>query len=179
MTKTIILKARRGGLGPKYDLKSFGLAVQRAVESRGGTCLPMWANDVLTVAIQGVRQVWVQELVASFVAASEKAGDTLSILQVDSANIPENSLPSPHLVPGAVIRERLTKKFLLSLPPCAYVISNCFTEDKRPIFAALVGESRSRGILWKNAVETGAAHRMCDVVWTEAEFIKAAFPDLH
>lgn len=82
-------------------------------------------------------------------------------------------VPVDFCQPGAIVRQRLTRKFLLSLPTGAYVVSNLYPNG-RSAFAEQLGDGRNRMNSWNRAVAADAAQRLCQVVWTEEEFNKAA-----
>ena len=101
-------------------------------------------------------------------------GKAVEIIQRDAIQLPEGHLPSSNLIRHALIRERLTKKLLFSLPKGAFVVSTCF-RSPQSIFAEQIGPDETRSEAWRRAVEAGAAGRLCQVVWTESDFIKASF----
>ncbi|MGD0905833.1 MAG: hypothetical protein ABR924_23315 [Terracidiphilus sp.] len=92
---------------------------------------------------------------ASWITASAGAGK-LSMVQWDVGQFPGGTLPADFCQPGAIIRDRLTRKFLFSLPEGAFVVSDLYP-DGRSAFAEKMGDFRTRGHSWKRAVATGAS----------------------
>ena len=116
----------------------------------------------------------VTQMVADFGRFLPKEGTAIEITQRDAIQVPEGQLPPSNLTPHALIRQKLTKKLLLSLPNGAFVVSNCFA-GPQSVFAEQLGPAETRLETWRRAVKARAAGRMCQVVWTESEFIKASF----
>ncbi len=76
---------------------------------------------------------------------------------------------------NAVCRKKLTWKLILELPTGVFVVSNLYPHG-RSVFAEKMQAPEMRLSAWKRAVAAGAAHRLCQVLRTDEEFVKAAFP---
>jgi hypothetical protein len=173
--KNIVCVQIRGSQEFKFnfELKCLGLEIKKAIEAAGGKCLAIWANSILTIVVEGVPPMTIEALLKPFVDSVHKRGGNLSIVQRDAAQAPEGGLPADFCQPGAIIRQKLTRTFLFSLDPGAYVVSNLYANG-RSIFAEQLGDKRSRKDSWVRARGKGADQKLCQVVWTEEEFETAA-----
>jgi hypothetical protein len=92
----------------------------------------------------------------------------------DRDKLPSSNVEQRH----ALIREKLTKSLLLSLPSGAFIVSNCF-RPPQSVFSEQLGRPETRIGAWQRAVEARADGRLCQVVWTQSDFIKASFVPWH
>lgn len=174
MKKIITIQIRSTeGNDRSFALKCFGQELKERVEAAGGKCLPVWANSFLTVAIEGMSPTAVDELVVPWLESLRPQSFSLSVVQNDAAPAPQGGIPTNFCRPGAIIRERLTRKFFFNLPTGSYVISN-ICSNGRSIFAEQMGDTWTRVSSWNRARASAATQRLCMVVWTNEEFEDAA-----
>lgn len=69
-------------------------------------------------------------------------------------------------------RERLSKKFFVSLPAGLYLVSNVALAPGQPIFAKLVVPLETREAQWKRIKEVRVDGQLCSVFQTAADYIK-------
>lgn len=76
------------------------------------------------------------------------------------------------------VRCKLTKALFLKIPSGVFLISNCHARNGQPVFAECVADSGDRQRQWQRIVEAGAAHRICLITGSEADFktMRGAFP---
>jgi hypothetical protein len=67
--------------------------------------------------------------------------------------------------------ERLTKKFLMSLPPGVYLASNVALMPGQPIFAETVVALGEREAQWKRIVAVRVNNQLCNVFQSPEEYI--------
>src|ERR1044071_68070 len=169
----IQVRALRSDQDP-FELRQIGFAIQGEAKKAGASCVAWWKDQMLMIAMQSMSLSLVTQLVEDFTKLLAKEGKAIEITQRDNVAVPEGHLPSSNLERHALVREKLTKRLLLSLPSGAFVVSNCF-QSPRSIFAEQLGSDETRLEAWRRGVEGGAAGRLCQVVWTESDFIKASF----
>lgn len=155
------------------EMRSIGLTLQQEIESKGGKCIVTFENLVLEFAVTGLRPELVERTLQPYTRLLADNGGNAAIHQKDDAPSPSNGLPSPLRVPGALLREKLTRKLIVSLPSGAYVVSNIYPGGQSA-FAEQLGPPRTREGSWKRAVAAGAAQRLCLVVWNADDFNAAA-----
>lgn len=67
-------------------------------------------------------------------------------------------------------RNKLPKKFFMTLEEGLFVASNCANENRKPVFADGVWPLSIRGLQWQIIVERKANSRLCDVYRSKADF---------
>jgi hypothetical protein len=155
-----------------FALKSIGLDFKRQIEDSGGKCIPLFADGKLTLFVQGVPATVIEATLAWHREILKTFGGVVTILHQESP-FPIENLPNHPCHPRTIIRKKLTRSFLLSLPIGAFVVSNIYPNGM-PAFAEQLGNDFTRPILWNQAVAAGAAGKLCEVVWTQAEFEEAS-----
>lgn len=73
------------------------------------------------------------------------------------------------------LRSNLSKKFFLRLTEGAFVVSNCFDDNGKPIFADEVWPSTIRELQWQMILDCKANHRLCEVFESRAAFDEVYF----
>ena len=153
-------------------LRGLGSAFKDHLKKSGAKCVPVWVDSTLTITVEGTALPMVETMLNAFTESVRKMGGKLSITQWDAGEMPDGTLPDEFCGPGAIIRERLTRKFLMSLPSGAYLASNLYLDGKCA-FAEQLGDIRTRTHSWKRAVAAGVTQKLCEVLWTEVDFREA------
>ena|ERR1051326_8099240 len=156
-----------------HDVRGIGYAIQGEAKKAGASCLAWWKDGVLTIAIQDMSPSMVARLATDFTRFVTGDGKAIEIIQRDEIPVPGGRLAESNLNPHALIRQKLTRKLLFDLPEGAFVVSNCF-KGSHSSFAEQLGSAETRSQAWLRAVEARAAGRLCQVVWTESEFLAAS-----
>ena len=170
-TVVVVTSAANPWLKGDPDLQGLAYALKLYAEKRGGKCIVKCVKGTMTVAILGLAPNTIAELLAAWGESIRKQGQAVQFTQRDGVPAPSGQPGKSAPLPGTLISERLSKKFLSSLPDDCYVISNCLSgAPPRPVFAERLGGIRTRAELWKRAVDAGAVGRLCKFVWTEEEF---------
>ena len=66
--------------------------------------------------------------------------------------------------------DKLTRKFLLSLPKGVYLVSNVYVSLNRSAFAEYVEPLSTRNEQWKRIVESSADQRLCYVFKSQHDY---------
>jgi hypothetical protein len=66
--------------------------------------------------------------------------------------------------------EKLTKKFLLSLPKGVYLVSNAYVSLNKSVFAEYVEPLSTRDEQWKRIVASSASQRLCYVFKSQGDY---------
>lgn len=156
-------------------MKSLGIQTKKQAEAADAKCIPLWEDDILKLTFAGVPPAKVEAWLKPFIESIRMRPATLSICQMDMQLSPDVCFPSDYFGPGAIIREKLTRKSLLTWPEGAYVVSNIYPNG-RSAFAERLGDDESRADAWRQAVAAGAAGRLCELLWTEQAFQEAIAP---
>ncbi|HZR17839.1 MAG TPA: hypothetical protein VFE51_10975 [Verrucomicrobiae bacterium] len=157
------------------DEKSFGSDLQKSVAELGGRCVAKFSKETLTVFIQGLDVTAIRPLLQAYEECAMKHNRRLTVLLSEQEAPQGFALPDEYSGPGAIRREKLTKKLLFGLPAGVFVVSNLYPKG-RSAFAEKMGAPDSRLDAWKRAVASGAAQCLCQVMEDPDDFIKAAFP---
>jgi hypothetical protein len=73
--------------------------------------------------------------------------------------------------PGPILRERLSRALLMNLPRSTFVVSNGYSPTGGRLFAEPIGATiESRSAQWARARLSGAAGRLCTILWSEEHF---------
>ena len=70
------------------------------------------------------------------------------------------------------VPQKLTKKFLMSLPAEKWIVSNVMNDDATPVFVGEVKPLGERETQWTELVACGVAQRQCHVFDSRANYIK-------
>ena len=151
---------------------SLGPSLEHAVRAHGGKCLAKWTEGVLTVVVQGVSKEFLAQYADAYAEDAARHGRHISIKQVEMDSVEDCEWPECSTVPGAIRREKRTRKLLLSLPAGVFVVSNIYPNG-RGAFAEKIGSPETRPAAWERAVAAGASQRLCQILSSEDEFIKA------
>jgi hypothetical protein len=175
-TKMIMVKLKSGDPSDLHlNEKSFGVDLQHRIAALGGKCIATWADETLTLFIQGIENSALDQLLGLFIEAARRHQRRLEVVQVEQELPAGRELPYAYSGPASIRREKLTKKLIFQLPPGVFIASNTYPNG-RSAFAEKLEASDTRPAAWKRAVSAGAAHRLCQVLWTQEEFSKSAFP---
>ena len=175
-TELVLWKVKFGDPSHPYiDRRCFGSGLRKEVAARGGTCMARWARETLALAILGIAPAQIADLVGPFLDAARKIWRRLDVVQIEKEVSPGFRLPDTPTWPANTRREKLTKKLMFELPTGAFIVSNRYFPHFRSVFAERLGPPESRTAAWQRAVATGTAHCLCQVVWTQDEFVQAAF----
>ena len=71
--------------------------------------------------------------------------------------------------------QKLTKRYLFSLPQGLILLSNTFHMAGVPVFAEIVSDQAGRAAQWKRVVAVGAAGRNCHVFRNKEELMNSPF----
>jgi len=71
--------------------------------------------------------------------------------------------------------QKLTKRYLDSLPPGYLLVSNVFHVPGWPVFAEMVSDQGGRAAQWKRAAAAGATGRNCHVFLNKDELETSPF----
>src|SRR5271165_913133 len=83
-SKIVVLRIRSGDPSDLHlNEKDFGLDLQREITARGGTCVARWADEMLTLLVQGIAPAQIDQLIAPFLDAARKKGRRLEVVQVE------------------------------------------------------------------------------------------------
>ena len=156
-----------------FEMVSIGVLLQQLAKERGGSCVAIWKEGILALTVQGMRPAEIYDLIDIVIGSFVRAGKLVETVQLDSIPIQGGKLPN-YAGPHSLIREKLTKKLLVSLPEEAFVVSNLRNEEGRPVFAEKVSPVRTRSQQWRRVIAAGANGGLCEVVWTEANFYSKA-----
>jgi hypothetical protein len=90
MKKVVCVRIQSGQESDlNLGLKSLGLEMKNDVEAEGGKCMLIWIDKTLTIAIQDVTPDRVQKLLAPYIEAFGKPGQSpISIVQSDEETLP-------------------------------------------------------------------------------------------
>ena len=69
-------------------------------------------------------------------------------------------------------RQRLTKRFFMSLPEGLYISSNTYIHQGHPRFSEPVSPPSKREQQWQRILFAGVNGRLCNVFASEADFYK-------
>lgn len=140
------------------DVLGFGDALKSMAQKNGGEGRVFRLPDCVQIDLKGINRSQIDSWVAAFGVALIKVGASINIVAMAA----ETDLPSEIII-GEYLRERLTRKFLYSLPEGAYVMSNVSTTTLH----LKKGVDRER--LWEQAVKEGIAQRTVTVVWKDSD----------
>jgi hypothetical protein len=175
-TELVLLKVKFGDLLDRhFNKRCFGSKLKKEVAARGGSCIARWAAETLAFAIQGIAPAQIAEIVEPFLDVARKSWRRLDVVQVEKEVSPRFKLPDASTCLANIRKEKLTKKLMFELPTGAFIVSNAYYPHFGSVFAQRLGPLESRDTAWKGAVATGTAQRLCQVLWTQDEFVRAAF----
>lgn len=134
---------------------------------RGWNSSVHWINRELIIRILNPDLEVIRVYLQAFQEQAQRKGWTLAFAEGSApGTIPNRDRGKIEW--GSVRRERLTRTLLDRLPEGAFLASNVLSADG-PVFAArIVGSDRS--ILWEQAKNSGAAHRLFRLFWSEDDF---------
>jgi hypothetical protein len=136
-----------------------GSSYQTEVRKGGGDGRVFRLPNSVQIDLEGSSEGEIDLLVSGLAMAVMKKGGVLEIARF----VRTTELP-PTVISGEYLREKLTKKFLLGLPPGAWLVGNCF-----PAWIAHLSDRTDRQRVWEQASESRAAQRLVSVVWSEQD----------
>ena len=153
----------------RHVAEHFAIYLCRVARLSGGTSWAGWGRPTLKIRIQGIPR-------AQVLAAKRMIEDCAlrAKLSLDLTEMETLATPLPDVVWGAikwgtVLKQRLTKRLLLGLPPGACVVVpplNKKMDACDPGFFAVM-EDENRKDCWRRAVQAKAAYRICRVTWAD------------
>ncbi len=169
-TETVLLIIAPNDFTSRLDVESLGLELCDAVNRRGGAGWAGWLESgALKVRIQRVPPDEVHLLMDAYFTTAEKAAKSVSLVEQQVEETPLPDIAAGNIPWGTVVRQKLTKKFLGSLPEGAYVASTVYNGTEEALSEKL-GPPESRETVWRRAVLAGANNRLCRLVWTDVDF---------
>ncbi len=155
---------------PLQPILHFGLAIANEVKKRGGRARCFKTVDFIIVEMCGISKAEVQRLV-DCLGHSPSIEDAKFDVIVEERDAPEIDLEGNDVIPGEFTIQRLTKKFLFGLPDGAIIVGNSFL-DGEPNFAARLEAGMDRSRIWKRAINSNAAQRICCVYWNPQDVMQ-------
>jgi hypothetical protein len=165
---TLPLSGSNQSLG---DMLSHGLLYATEVKRMGGKARCLRAANAVIVELSGVSREKIEPLIDCLDGSPSMKGVTMKVI-VEERETPEISLEFDGVIPGEFTRTRLTKKFLLELPEGAIVVGNSIFGDN-PNFVVELKAETDRYRIWRRAIESDAAQRICSVYWSNQDVMDA------
>lgn len=155
---------------PPQAILHLGLALKNEVEKMGGRAKCFKIPDLVVVEMSGISRDRIEKLIHSVGNSTSMQSANLNMV-IEERTAPEIDWGKKEALPGEFLVQRLTKKFLLSLPDGAIIVGNEFW-DGVPKFMVRLHEGQNRSRIWSLAVSKEAAQRICHVYWY-AEDVRA------
>jgi len=155
-----------------FYVLDLGFALAEEVKKQGGKARCFRTATSVIVEQTGISIDQVESLIDSFAEAVSKKGATLNVI-IEQRDAPEIDLEGNAVIPGEFTMRRLTKKFLFGLPDGAIVVGR-----GEPISAIRLDSGKDRARVWRQAVNSGAAQRICSVYWNPQDVLEVHGIDL-
>ena len=153
----------------RFDIESIGTGLCDQVERQGGKGWAGWTDAGLKIRLHGMPAGLLNELMTTYFDAAKKLGEAVSVAEQEVNATPLPDLDAGEIPWGTVIRRKLTKKLLKSLPDGVWLASNLI-HGSEEVLLDRIGPTATREVVWKRAVLVGANNRLCRVVWYEVDF---------
>ena len=141
------------------EVLMLGWSFQGEARKRGGDGRVFRLPRSVQIDLEGVSESEIDVLVSCIAERIMKDKGDMEIAR----SVRTTKLP-PTVISGEYLREKLTKKFLLGLPPGAWLVGNCF-----PSWVAHLSHGTDRQDVWKHAVKYRAAQHLASVLWSKQD----------
>lgn len=153
------------------DGRSFIVSTNALLQKSGsGTVHGLATESAITAEIQTIDRDQITALVDAFVRSITRDGSNVSVVINDRVDRPLTTELKALAASFNSAPQKLTQKYLLSLPEGHWVVSNLMSRDGASIFAEPVAPADVRHAQWKRARAAGAAQRTCHAFPSESDY---------